>query len=60
MKYVMSVEILESDRITYASQNGNREFFSLFIYICINNIALPSALIYKNNSKLLQDIWLKD
>ena len=53
---MMFIEILESDRITHVSQNGNREFLFLFICICVNNIVFLSTLIYKNNSGSLQDI----
>ena len=56
MKYVVSVEVLESDRITHVSQDKNREFFSLFIYIYADNIVFLFIFIYKNNSGLLQDI----
>ena len=49
----MFIEVLKLDKITYVSQDGNREFFFLFIYICADNITLPFVFIYKNDSGLL-------
>ena len=60
MKRVVSIKALESGRITHTSQNGSREFLSLLACIYINNTALPSTLIYKGNSRSLQDIWFED
>ena len=60
MKRVVSVEALESGRITHASQDGSREFLSLLACICADNTALPPALIYKGDSGSLQDTWLED
>ena len=57
---MVSIKVLKSDRITYTSQDENREFFFLFICIYTDNIALLPALIYKDNSRSLQNIWFED
>ena len=41
-------------------QNGFCEFVLFLIYICVNNIVLLLALIYKNKSHDLQDIWFEN
>ena len=56
----MSLETLESGRITHASQDGNREFISLLACIGADGTALPPALIYKGDSGILQDTWVED
>ena len=60
VKQIMTLEALESGRITHASQDGSREFISLLACICANGTALPPALIYRGDSKTLQDTWLED
>ena len=50
---IMTLEALLSGRITYASQDGSREFLSLLAYIYADGSALPPALIYKGDSGLL-------
>ena len=55
----MSREALENGRITYASQDGSREFISLLACINATGAALPPSLIYKGESTL-QDTWLED
>ena len=57
---IMSLEALESGRITHASQDGNREFISLLACIGADGTALPPALIYKGDSSILQDTWVED
>ena len=57
---IMSLEALESGRITHASQDGNKEFISLLACIGADGIALPPALIYKGDSGILQDTWVED
>ena len=57
---IMSLEALESGRITHASQDGNREFISLLACIGADGTALPPALIYKGDSGILQDTWVED
>ncbi len=52
----MTKEALDSDRITNASQDENRKFINLLAWICVDQTALPSVLIYKGDSELLQDI----
>jgi hypothetical protein len=56
----MSLEALESGRITHVSQDGNREFISLLVCIAADGTALPPALIYKSDSGVLQDTWVED
>ena len=56
---IMSREALENGRITYASQDGSREFISLLACINATGAALPPSLIYKGES-ILQDTWLED
>ena len=60
VKRIMTLEALESGRITHASQDRSREFISLLACICANGTALPPALIYRGDSKTLQDTWLED
>lgn len=55
----MSVEVLESGRITRASQDGSREFISLLACISAFGTALPPALIYKGDTSL-HNTWLED
>ena len=50
---MISVEVLESGRIIHASQDRNKEFFFLFVYIYTDNTAFLSTFIYKNDSRLL-------
>ena len=57
---IITLEALVSSRITHASQDGSREFISLLTCICANGSALPPALIYKEDSKTLQDTWVED
>ena len=55
---IMSLEALQSGRITHASQDGSREFISLLACISASGAFLPPALIYKGEH--LQDSWLED
>lgn len=57
---IISLEVLESGRITHASQDGSREFISLLACIRADGTALPPALIYKGDSGTLQDTWVED
>ena len=59
-KRIMSCEALDSGRIKYASQDGNREFISLLACIRATGTAIPPTLIYKGDSNTLQDTWLED
>lgn len=59
-KRIMSCEALETGRIPYASQDGNREFISLLACISATGVALPPALIYKGDSGTLQNTWVED
>lgn len=59
-KRIMTLEALESGRITHASQDGSREFVSLLACIGADGVALPPALIYRGDSGTLQDTWIED
>ena len=56
----MSLRGLKSKRIIGASQDGNREFITLIVSICIDGLALLLSLIYKGESYDLQDTWLNE
>ena len=60
IKQIIIIEVLLSDRIKFAMQDGSREFLSLLIYIYADDIYLSLFLIYKSESGLLQDTWLED
>jgi hypothetical protein len=59
-KCVMSKKALESSRIIYASQDGSREFISLLVCISADGVALSPSLIYRGDSRTLQDTWMED
>jgi len=59
-KRIMTKEAFDSGRIQYASQDGSREFISLLACINATGAALPPTLIYKGDSKDLQDTWIED
>ena len=58
IKRIMTFEAYESDRITHVSHDDSQEFISLLTCICVNDTALSSTLIYRNEA--IQDSWLKD
>jgi hypothetical protein len=41
-----------------ANQDGSHEFIILIVFICVDGSRISSALIYKNESGAIQDIWL--
>lgn len=53
---IMTLEAYNSARIRHASQDGNREFISLFACISATGKALRPALIYSGEANCLQDI----
>ena len=59
-KRIMSLEALKSGRIKYACEDGSREFISLLACIGADGTFLPPSLIYKGDSKSLQDTWLEN
>lgn len=59
-KRVIPRDALRSGKSIGASQDGNREFITLLASICGDYTHLPPALIYKGESKDLQDSWLED
>ena len=50
---ILSLEVLLSKRIIYASQDGNREFIILLACISAAGIALSPAIIYQSESSSL-------
>ena len=56
----MSLEALKSGQVKYACEDGSREFISLLACICADGTALPPSLVYKGDSRSLQDTWLED
>ena len=50
IKRIMTFEAYESDRITHVSHDDSREFISLLACICVNDTALSSALIYRDEA----------
>lgn len=56
MKRVMSANAYNRGRVMKASQDGLREFITLLAVICANRTAVPPTLIYKGESRDLQDI----
>src|SRR2546423_12794349 len=59
-KRIVSRQALKSRRSLGASQDGSREFISLVASICADGSHIPPALIYKGESRNLQDSWLED
>ena len=59
-KRVIPLEALKSGRVKYACQDSSREFISLLACICADGTSLPPSLIYKGESRSLQDTWLED
>ena len=51
---------MKDKRIVGASHDGSREFITLIASICADGSSIPPALIYKGESKDLQDSWLDD
>jgi hypothetical protein len=60
VKQIMSLEALQSSRITNTQTNRNQEFISLLTRICANRTSIPLALVYKGTSHDLQTSWLDD
>ncbi|QSS55024.1 hypothetical protein I7I53_02781 [Histoplasma capsulatum var. duboisii H88] len=60
VKQIVSIESLKSKCNKGVSQDGSREFISLLAAICADGTALPPALIYKEESRDMQDTWLED
>jgi hypothetical protein len=56
----MTLEALQSGRITHASQDGSREFLSLLACIGADGDVIPPTLIYQGESGDLQDTWIED
>jgi len=59
-KRIVAVAALKRKKLLGASQDGNREFITLIATICADRSSIPPALIYKGQSRDLQDTWLDD
>ena len=58
IKRIMTFEAYESDRIIHVSHDDSRKFINFLACLCVNDTALLSLLIYRNEA--IQDFWLKD
>lgn len=56
----MSIEAYKSGRVRQAVQDGNREFITLMAYVSAFGKAGSPTLIYKGESRDLQDTWLEE
>jgi hypothetical protein len=54
VKRIISVEALQSSRITNVQTDSNREFISLLATISVDGSSIPLALVYKGESYDLQ------
>ncbi|EDN02335.1 predicted protein [Histoplasma mississippiense (nom. inval.)] len=60
LKRIVSIEALKWKHTIGAVQNGSREFISLLAGICADGTTIPPALIYRGESRDMQDTWLED
>lgn len=51
----MTLEALQSRRITHTMTDSNQEFVTLLACICADRTSIPASLIYKGESHDLQD-----
>ena len=56
----MTLQALQSGRVTKNKQDGNREFISLLACVSAIGKAIPPLLIYKGASGDLQSSWVED
>jgi hypothetical protein len=56
----MTLQALQSSRVTKNKQDGNREFISLLACVSAIGKAIPPLLIYKGASGDLQSSWVED
>ena len=59
-KRIVAMAQLLMKQLMGASQNGNRENITLMATICADGSRIPPALIYQNETGLIQDTWLED
>jgi hypothetical protein len=57
-KRIVALTQLLMKQLMGANQNGSREFITFITIICADGSRILSALIYKNESGAIQDIWL--
>ncbi|EDN10474.1 predicted protein [Histoplasma mississippiense (nom. inval.)] len=60
LKRIVSIEALKQKHTIGAVQDGSREFISLLASICADGTTIPPALIYRRESRDMQDTWLED
>ncbi|EDN05269.1 predicted protein [Histoplasma mississippiense (nom. inval.)] len=60
LKRIVSIEALKRKHTIGAVQDGSREFISLLAGICADGTTIPPALIYRGESRDMQDTWLED
>ena len=60
VKRVMTVEALQSGRITKSRQDGSREFISLLACVSAIGKAIPPLLVYRGESGDLYSSWVQD
>ena len=56
---IMTREAYENGRCRQSTQDGSREFITLIACVSTLGIALPPTLLYKGQSKDLQDTWVQ-
>ncbi|EDN03560.1 predicted protein [Histoplasma mississippiense (nom. inval.)] len=59
LKRIVSIEALKRKHTIGAVQDGSREFISLLAGICADGTTIPPALIYRGESRDMQDSGLK-
>ncbi|EDN03640.1 predicted protein [Histoplasma mississippiense (nom. inval.)] len=60
LKRIVSIEALKRKHTIGAVQDGSREFIFLLAGICADGTTIPPALIYRGESRDMQDTWLED
>ncbi|PVH81736.1 DDE-domain-containing protein, partial [Cadophora sp. DSE1049] len=60
VKRIMTLEAYKSGRVTKAKQDGSREFVSCLACVSALGKWIPPLLIYRGDSKELQNTWVQD
>ena len=58
MQRIMNLKVYETGRYCHSAQDGSREFITLIACVSALGIALPPTLLYKGQSKDLQNTWV--
>ena len=58
MQRIMNRKVYETGRYCHSAQDGSREFITLIACVSALGIALPPTLLYKGQSKDLQNTWV--